>query len=114
MPKITRHGGPSIAGASVVAGGWSNEGDPNVWPEPEQTDDETPAIEGSEQPSAGSNSQTSPEKPDSEPETKPTGRRKPVRTTGSRSTRARTENSSVRGMAGDREDGTSAVEGSEG
>ena len=35
MPKITVHGGPSIAGASVVGGSWSDEGDPDVWPEPE-------------------------------------------------------------------------------
>lgn len=34
MPKITVHGGPSIAGATVVGGAWSNEGDPDVWPEP--------------------------------------------------------------------------------
>ena len=34
MPKITVHGGPSIAGASVVGGSWSNEGAPDVWPEP--------------------------------------------------------------------------------
>lgn len=34
MAKITVHGGPSVGGASVVAGGWSSEGDPDVWPEP--------------------------------------------------------------------------------
>jgi hypothetical protein len=44
MPKITRHGGPTIAGASVVAGGWSDEGDPDVWPEPENADEEQAEV----------------------------------------------------------------------
>jgi len=39
MPKITVHGGPSIAGASVVGGSWSDEGDPDVWPEPAQDEE---------------------------------------------------------------------------
>ena len=39
MPKITVHGGPSIAGASVVGGSWSNEGDPDVWPEQPEAED---------------------------------------------------------------------------
>lgn len=44
MPKITVHGGPSVAGASVVGGSWSSEGDADVWPEPaEEQGEETPA-----------------------------------------------------------------------
>ncbi|MFJ8784965.1 SAP domain-containing protein [Streptomyces sp. NPDC102476] len=44
MPKITVHGGPSVAGASVVGGSWSDEGDADVWPEPaEEQGEETPA-----------------------------------------------------------------------
>ncbi len=39
MPKITVHGGPSIAGASVVGGSWSEEGTPDGWPEPAQADE---------------------------------------------------------------------------
>ena len=34
MPKITVHEGPSVAGAMVVGGSWSEEGDPDVWPVP--------------------------------------------------------------------------------
>jgi hypothetical protein len=49
MPKITRHGGPTVAGATVVAGGWSNEGDPDVWPGPERVDEESsPSSEAAE------------------------------------------------------------------
>jgi len=45
MPKITVHGGPTIAGASVVGGAWSSEGDPDVWPEPAEENAEEPAAE---------------------------------------------------------------------
>jgi len=49
MPKITVHGGPSIAGASVVGGSWSDEGDRDVWPEPEQAEEESsPSSEAAE------------------------------------------------------------------
>ena len=105
MPKITRHGGPTIAGASVVAGGWSNEGDPDVWPEP--------AEEGGEEPSDGNNSSASDEKPSSEPEPSATAPRKRARTTGSRSKKAPTETSSVRGTGGGPEDGTSETDADE-
>jgi hypothetical protein len=109
MPKITRHGGPTIAGAAVVGGSWSNEGDPDVWPEPEQAD-EAPAAEGSEEPSPGSSSETSPEKPSSEPGTKPAARRRPARMTASPSKKARTATSSASGTAGGQEDGTSETD----
>lgn len=35
MPKITRHGGPTIAGAAVTGGAWSDSDAPDEWPEPE-------------------------------------------------------------------------------
>jgi hypothetical protein len=59
MPKITRHGGPTIAGAAVVAGGWSSEGDPNAWPDLSE--------EGGEESSPGSSSSASDETPSTEP-----------------------------------------------
>ena len=45
MPKITVHGGPTIAGAAVVGGSWSNQGEPDVWPEPALADDEPPLFD---------------------------------------------------------------------
>ncbi|MCX4703869.1 hypothetical protein [Streptomyces sp. NBC_01373] len=102
MPKITVHGGVSIAGASVVGGSWSNEGDPDVWPEPPVDEEE------GEESSPGSSSSTSGEKPSSEPEPseKPTPSR--ARTTGSRSKKAATaKGSSARSTDGGQEDGTS-------
>lgn len=111
MPKITRLGGASVAGATVVGGAWSSEGDPDVWPEPEQAG-ETPAVEeGGEESSPGNSSSTSDEKPSTEPETKPLATRKRARTTGSRSTQARTESSSAPGTDGGPADGTSAADG---
>lgn len=101
MPKITVHGGPSIAGAAVVGGSWSSEGDPDVWPEP--ADEE--AGEGS---SDGSSSSVSDETPSSEPE--PSGTKSPsrARTTGSRSKKAATAKASSADSAdGGQEDGTS-------
>ena len=102
MPKITRHGGPTIAGAAVVGGSWSSEGDPDVWPEP-------PADEGGgEESSPGSSSSASETKPSSEPEPseKPTPSR--ARTTGSRSKKGATDKaSSARSTGGGQEDGTS-------
>ena len=87
MPKITVHGGASVAGASVVGGSWSNEGDADVWLEP--------AEEGGEESSPGTSSSTSDEKPSSEPEPseKPTQSR--ARTTASRSKKAQTGSSSA-------------------
>jgi hypothetical protein len=52
MAKITVHGGPSIAGASVVGGAWSNEGDPDVWPEPAEESGEEPQPEASSEAAA--------------------------------------------------------------
>lgn len=87
MPKITVHGGPTVAGAAVVGGAWSSEGDADVWPEP--------AEEGGEESSPGISSSTSPEKPsnDSEPSKKPAPSR--ARTTGSRSKKGQTDSSSA-------------------
>ncbi|MFD8075812.1 SAP domain-containing protein [Streptomyces sp. NPDC059718] len=47
MPKITRHGGPSIAGALVVGGAWSDSDAPDGFHDPEDVQDEV-----SEQPPA--------------------------------------------------------------
>ena len=89
MPKITVHGGPSIAGASVVGGSWSNEGDPDVWPEePEQE-------EGGEESSPGSSSSASTETPSTEPEPSEKPHRSPARKTASRSKKGQTESSSA-------------------
>jgi hypothetical protein len=109
MPKITRHGGPTIAGASVVGGSWGNEDEPDVWPEPEQAEP-APGAEGSEESSPGSSSETSPEKPssDTEQSSKPTQSR--ARTTGSRSKKARTASSSAASTDGDRTADTSAAD----
>ena len=67
MPKITVHGGPSVAGASVVGGSWSSEGDPDVWPKPA---DEEGAEQSSEDVAA-----PEPEAAAEEPEKAPRQRR---------------------------------------
>jgi hypothetical protein len=102
-PKITVHGGPSIAGATVVGGSWSNEGDADVWPEPANE-------EGGEESSPGSSSETSPEMPssDSEPSETPTPKR--ARTTASRSKKGQTDSSSAPSTGGGQADGTSAAD----
>lgn len=102
MPKITVHGGPSIAGASVVGGSWSEQGDPDVWPEPADE-------EAGEESSPGNSSSTSDETPSSEPE--PSGSKTPsrARTTGPRSKKAATaKGSSAASADGDQTAGTSA------
>lgn len=102
MAKITVHGGPSIAGASVVGGSWSTEGDPDTWPEP--------AKEEGDESSPGSSSEASPETPssDTEPSSKPSPKR--ARTTGSRSKKDPTDSSSARSTGGGQADGTSAAD----
>jgi hypothetical protein len=102
MPKITVHGGPSVAGASIVGGSWSNEGDPDVWPEP--------AEEGGEEPSAGSSSEASPEKPPTDTEMSKPPSPSPAPTTASRSKKARTGSRSARSTAGDPTADTSAAD----
>jgi hypothetical protein len=102
MPKITRHGGPTIAGASVVAGGWSSEDEPDAWPDLD--------AEGGEESSPGSSSETSPEKPSSERKTSEPAPRKRARTTVNRSTKDRTASSSARGTDGSPVEGTSAAD----
>lgn len=101
MPKITRHGGPTIAGASVVGGAWSSEGEADVWPEPA-------TEEGGEPSSDGSSSSAFDEKLSNEPEPSEKTSPSPVRTTGSRSKKAATAKaSSARSTDGGRADGTS-------
>jgi hypothetical protein len=83
MPKITVHGGPSIA-----------------------------STEGSEQPSLGTNSSTSSETAESKSpssESKTDANRQPARTTGSRSSKGRTGKSSARSTDGGQTAGTSAT-----
>lgn len=92
MPKITRHGGPSIAGASVIGGAWGEDA-------PEHPEEE---------PSPGTSSKTSPEKPSNSPEPSEKPAPSPARTTGSRSGKGRTgKASTARSTGGGRTDGTS-------
>lgn len=107
MPKITVHGGPSIAGASVVGGSWSREGDPDVWPEPADE-------EAGEESSPGSSSSTSDETPSSEPE--PSGTKSPsrARTMASRSKKGRTGSASAPSTDGGQTDGTSQTDSADG
>ncbi|MVO84189.1 hypothetical protein GPA10_05230 [Streptomyces sp. p1417] len=101
MPKITRHGGPTIAGAEVTGGAWSDEDTPDGWPES--------AEEGGEESSPGSSSSTSSEKDETSPEQSETPRPSRARTTASRSKKDRTANSSASGTDGGPEDDTSAT-----
>lgn len=78
-PKITVHGGPSIEGEQAPA-------------------DE---VEGSEDVSAGSSSETSSEKASTSPKKSAAGRPKPAPKTGSRSEKDRTDSSSAPGTDGD-------------
>jgi hypothetical protein len=108
MPKITRHGGASIAGAAVVGGAWSDTDSADDWP------DVPPATasqdEGGEQPSPGNSSSASPEKPDSTPKKSAPGRPKRARTTGSRSKPAPTGGSSAPSTDGGPTDPGSAAD----
>ena len=101
MPKITVHGGPSIAGASVVGGSWSDTDTADVWPQP---------AEGGEEPSAGSSSETSPETPSNEPEQSEKQAPKPARKTASRSKKDQTGSSSASGTAGGQTEPSSATD----
>lgn len=93
MPKITRHGGASIAGEE---------------PEAAPAVDE---LEGGEDVSAGSSSETSSEKEPNSPEPSEKPTRSPARTTGSRSKKAATAKASTaRSTDGDQAAGTSAAD----
>lgn len=94
MPKITRLGGPSIDGFDVNP----------------DNGELTPADEGGEDVSAGSNSSTSSEKDSSSQPTSEQPDPSPAPTTASRSAKARTgKGSTARPTAGDPADGTSAT-----
>ena len=86
MPKITRHGGPSIAGV------------------------EPAAEEGGEQPSVGSSGETSSEKPSTPPARSEIETPSPARKTGSRSGKRRTGGSTARSTDGGPEDDESATD----
>ena len=106
-PKITNHGGPSIAGATVTGGQWGDDTEPdeNPAPEPESTEEE-----GGEEPSASNSSETSTETPPTEPEQKPSAPPKRAPRTGSRSKKAQTENSSAPSTDGAQTADTSAAD----
>lgn len=75
MPKITRHGGPSDRA--------------DIEPEPE-----APDAEGGEQPSAGTSTETSSEKPPTSTEPSDPAPRKRARSVGSRSRQGRKDQGS--------------------
>lgn len=87
MPKTSRTGGPTNAGAAPGDVGYMAE--PNSEPE-----------EG-EQSSPGKNSQPLPVRPVTSPTPKLAVDPQPARTTGNRSGKARTGRSTARGMGGD-------------
>jgi hypothetical protein len=103
MPKITNHGGASIAGASVTGGQW---GDPDETPTP----DALPEEEGGEDVSPGNSSETSTETPPSGPEQSAKPTRSPARKTASRSKKAPTESPSAPSTDGDQAADTSAAD----
>ncbi|NGO68522.1 hypothetical protein [Streptomyces boncukensis] len=111
MPKITRHGGPSVAGAVVTGGAW---GDSDTWPDadtgqlqsehgPEladQPDGEAETV--TEVPSSpGNSSSASPEKPETSQKKSARAPRKRAPTTGNRSKRTRKADSDADTTAGD-------------
>lgn len=92
MPKITRHGGPSVAGEEPVT-----------------------VVEGGEESSAGSSSETSSEKPSTKSEPSGPATLKRARRTGSRSAKGQsgTPDSTAPSADGGQEDGTSETDGSD-
>ncbi len=51
MPKITVHGGPSVAGASVVGGAWSDASAPDEWPDLDKASSEEASADAGPAPS---------------------------------------------------------------
>lgn len=117
MAKITRHGGASNktvpspeAGAAPkhvapLLEATPGEALPPV-PDEAYAPDSVP-LEGGEESSPGSSSSASSAKPPTSSEPSKPARRKPVRMTGSRSAKARTESSSARLTVGEKTDPTS-------
>jgi hypothetical protein len=89
MPKITVHGGATNAAEDVAE------------------------VEGGEDVSAGSSSETSSEKPESSPEQSEQPDRSPARPTVSRSGKARTAKSTAPSTGGGRAAGTSGTDSAE-
>ena len=109
MPKITAHGGASDATLPVPETETAAVDVPA--PEAEPLDATEPMTqEGGEEPSAGSNSETSTETPQPSSEPSEQSSQSPARTTASRSKKARTGSSSARSTAGGQETGTSAAD----
>ncbi|MBT2508811.1 hypothetical protein J7I98_23575 [Streptomyces sp. ISL-98] len=94
MPKITAHGGPSNR--------YEDEAESETAAVPADS-----APEGSEQPSAGSSSETSAEKQPTSPETSKPNSPSPARKTGNRSGKGRTGSSTARSTDGGQENDTS-------
>ncbi|MEU9792886.1 hypothetical protein AB0E27_20050 [Streptomyces sparsogenes] len=102
MPKVTVHGGPSVAdGGTVVEG----EHGPELVPVTKATAEDT---EGSEASSPGTSSSTSSEKQQPSDEPSSSGGRSPARTTASRSKKGQTGSSSARTTGGGQTGRTSA------
>lgn len=110
MPKITRHGGPTIAvGGIAVSGAWGDE--PQT--ETAGADNEPPASSapapddgGASSPGKSSSASSRTSEQSSEPSE--TDSPSPARKTASRSKKAQTGSSSAAGTDGDQADGTSA------
>lgn len=119
MPKISKHGGatnaaeagspPVSASAGLVEGEFVPGERSDDAPEPvlvggflPPTGDEVELepLEGSEQPSAGNSSETSPEKPPTNDEPNEADPPKPARTTASRSAKGRKGSSTARSTGG--------------
>lgn len=120
MPKITRHGGPSIreapgTGVPMQAvempadGSWSQtitgDGLGRALPPVDESGE-------GEDVSAGSSGETSSEKPSTPPAKNASGPRKRARKTANRSAQAPTETSTARSTDGGRADAESATDGS--
>lgn len=106
MPKITRHGGPSVAGISIGEARWG-DGDEEASAGaagPETVEEES---------SPGNSSETSSETPSPEPETNETPTPSRARKTASRSKKAPTGDSSAPSTDGGPAADTSATDGEE-
>lgn len=104
MPKITRHGGPSVAGVTIAEARWGDGEEQEVSAESAE------AETAEEESSPGNSSETSSETPSSEPEQSETPTPSRARKTASRSKKAPTESPSAPSTDGDPADGTSATD----
>lgn len=108
MPKITRHGGPSVAGVTIAEAQWGDGDGQEASPAADEV--AVPEQEGGEESSPGNSSETSSETPSSEPEPSETPTPPRARKTASRSKKALTESPSAPSTDGGPADGTSAAD----